>query len=560
MRGQGGRALAAIVTTIVLGLVQGIQGLEASTSPLPNAPVQVGVGMYDVTGPVAADVNHGICDDGSGWKGLHFRIRARAFIFQAKDNIVPNATAADRFAFVSVDFGMGSSVVTDKVLSLLEAEPSTKGLFDNTNVCISGTHTHSAPAGFLSHTIFQVTSLGFVHQAYEAYANGIAQAIIRANSNLQPAKVFLNVEKLRNANINRSPTAYTYNPAEERARYADEGDTDKNMTLLKIVTDDKSETPLGMLNWFSVHGTSMNNTNKLVSGDNKGLASYLFEKKINPAGILPGKGMFISAFAATNLGDVSPNINGSFCMDTGLPCEMKHSACNGRTEMCTGRGPGSDMFESTRIIAERQVEAATALWDAAEEELLGPVDMRHTFIDMTNLTFTSESGEKLSTCGAAMGYSFAAGTTDGPGMFNFIQGDNTTNPFWNLVSHILSKPTPEQVACHHPKPILLNLEGITEPYPWAAQVVPLQLVRLGRLFVISVPSNSRLWRDVACAQLLHPRCGGYSLPRTLSSSSRDLLMSMQIIPPPRKSIRRSGTKVLALRTVRTSWRLSSRKF
>ena len=124
LRGRAAGRTAAIFPMLVLGLVLGIQGLQASASPLPKAPVQVGVGMYDVTGPVA-DVNFmGYAMMDQVGRGLHFRIRARAFVFQAKDNVMPNATAADRFAFVSVDFGMGSSVVTAKVLSLLEAEPS----------------------------------------------------------------------------------------------------------------------------------------------------------------------------------------------------------------------------------------------------------------------------------------------------------------------------------------------------------------------------------------------------------------------------------------------------
>ena len=53
-------------------------------------------------------------------------------------------------------------------------------------------------------------------------------------------------------------------------------------------------------------------------------------------------------------------------------------------------------------------------------------------------------------------FSFAAGTTDGPGGFNFKQGSKTTNPFWNLVSGLLNDPSAEQEACHAPKPILLN--------------------------------------------------------------------------------------------------------
>ena len=40
--------------------------------------------------------------------------------------------------------------------------------------------------------------------------------------------------------------------------------------------------------WFAVHCTSMNNTNNLISGDNKGYASYLMEKYMNN-GALPGQ-------------------------------------------------------------------------------------------------------------------------------------------------------------------------------------------------------------------------------------------------------------------------------
>lgn len=41
------------------------------------------------------------------------------------------------------------------------------------------------------------------------------------------------------------------------------------------------EKPLGVINWFAVHPTSMNNTNHLVSSDNVGYASIIFEKAMN---------------------------------------------------------------------------------------------------------------------------------------------------------------------------------------------------------------------------------------------------------------------------------------
>lgn len=54
-----------------------------------------------------------------------------------------------------------------------------------------------------------------------------------------------------------------------------------------------------------------------------------------------------------------------------------------------------------------------------------------------------------------MGYSFAAGTIDGPGSFSFEQGTTTANPMWNAVRNLLAAPTTDDVKCHGAKPILL---------------------------------------------------------------------------------------------------------
>lgn len=52
------------------------------------------------------------------------------------------------------------------------------------------------------------------------------------------------------------------------------------------------------------------------------------------------KPKFVSAFCQSNCGDVSPNVLGAFCIDTGLPCDFNHSTCGGKNELCYGRGPG----------------------------------------------------------------------------------------------------------------------------------------------------------------------------------------------------------------------------
>lgn len=79
---------------------------------------------------------------------------------------------------------------------------------------------------------------------------------------------------MENAGINRSPSAYLLNPAEERARY--KFNVDKEMTLLKFV-DGATQKSIGAFSWYATHGTSMSRDNKLISGDNKGAAARFFE-------------------------------------------------------------------------------------------------------------------------------------------------------------------------------------------------------------------------------------------------------------------------------------------
>ena len=61
----------------------------------------------------------------------------------------------------------------------------------------------------------------------------------------------------------------------------------------------------------------------------------------------------------------------------------------------------------------------------------GKINFRHAFVDFSKLevTIPKEGGgsEVVKTCPAAMGFAFAAGTTDGPGAFDFKQGDDQVN-------------------------------------------------------------------------------------------------------------------------------------
>lgn len=68
----------------------------------------IGLGSYDITGP-AADVNMmGYANMEQVASGVHFRLRARAFIVAEPYK--------KRIAFVNLDAGMASQLVTIKVI------------------------------------------------------------------------------------------------------------------------------------------------------------------------------------------------------------------------------------------------------------------------------------------------------------------------------------------------------------------------------------------------------------------------------------------------------------
>ncbi|XP_020214423.1 neutral ceramidase 1 [Cajanus cajan] len=223
----------------------------------------VGLGSYDITGP-AADVNMmGYANTGQIASGIHFRLRARAFIVaEPKGN---------RVVFVNLDACMASQIVKIKVIERLKERYG--DLYTEKNVAISGIHTHAGPGGYLQYVVYIVTSFGFVHQSFDVIVDGIEKCIIQAHENLRPGSIFVNKGELLDAGVNRSPSAYLNNPAAERRKYR--YNVDKEMTLLKFVDDDWG--PVGSFNWFPTHGTSMSRTNSLISGDNKGAAARFME-------------------------------------------------------------------------------------------------------------------------------------------------------------------------------------------------------------------------------------------------------------------------------------------
>ncbi|KAL1643235.1 hypothetical protein SLS61_009334 [Didymella pomorum] len=458
----------------------------------------IGVGKADITGPVVELNLMGYANSSQVGTGLRQRLYSRAFIVGSPNN------PSERVVYMVLDTQSGDTAIRNGILEGLQALGSEYSVYTKDNVAVTGTHSHSGPGAWLNYLLPQITSLGFDKQSYQAIVDGAVLSIQRAHQGLALGTVSAGSAKVTDANINRSLFAYLANPAAERARYTD--DVDKTMTLLKFTRSSDGKA-MGILNWFAVHGTSMLGNQTLITGDNKGVAAYLFEETVAAEdNVAEG---FVAGFSQANVGDTSPNVLGAYCEDgTGQQCRLNDSTCaNGKSQDCHGRGPYFGLNDggakSCYEIGKRQADGALSIFSSSSfTPIAGSVRAFHTYADFSNYTIVLANGSLATTCPAAMGNSFAAGTTDGPGAFDFVQNDPgaPNNPFWNVVGSAISPPNKAQRACQYPKPVLLNVGQASTPYPWSPNIVDIQTLRIGQFIIIVSPGEAttmsgRRWRE-----------------------------------------------------------------
>ncbi|KAI8138889.1 Neutral/alkaline nonlysosomal ceramidase [Fennellomyces sp. T-0311] len=449
-----------------------------STLLLCVASYQIGTGMGDMTGPISEITFMGYAEWSQVGQGLLQRIYARAYI-------VHDPASHKRVVFVNTDTQSMGDIIKKRVVERLQ-ELYGDDVYTTENVMLSSTHTHSSMGGYLQYALFEISVKGWIEETTRPMIDGIVRAIVQAHERLQDGYITLNEGELLDTNINRSPAAYLLNPSEERALY--KYDVDKTMTLLGFHAGHKE---LGFVNWFAVHGVSVNSTNRLVNGDNKGYAAYAAEHHFNGPDELAGKGPFVAGFAQANEGDVSPNTMGAYCLGTEIPCDgSRDTKCPGSSK-CFGRGPGwhiSD-YESNRIIGQNQADMAIKLFKEATQRLDGPVDFRQKYWDITKAEIVKVDGTHGTPCPAAMGYGFAAGTTDNPAIDGIYQNMTHGTLFWDLLKNIVKRPSKYQVECQAPKAVLLDTGEMRFPYIWQPHILDVQLFRIGNFYIAAVPAE-----------------------------------------------------------------------
>src|SRR5258706_5052975 len=451
-----------------------------------DASYLVGAGVYDITGPAAGIVMMGYAVPTQKTSGIHMRLRSRAFFI---------GDAKKRFVIVSAELGMLFQMVKLKVSEKLAADEELSKYYDERNVLLSATHTHGGPGGYSGYFLYDVTVKGFVRQNFDTIVDGIYQSIKRAHQNLQPGRILINEGARGGAGGNRALEPDENTPADERSRY--DGNTDTTFTLLKLVGASGEE--IGMINWFGVHPDSIGPDNTLITGDNKGLAAYLFEKDKGTDYVAPTT--CVAAFAQASAGDVTPNVG-------------------------FGQAPGEVTFEKNKSLENatlRQYEKAKELYDTAVEPVTGPIDFRHEWVDMRTL-YVESAG--TTTAAAAMGASFSAGSPlDNPSpAFLFPNGTTVDSLKWRqhkgaVIKHSMIKALfavawPKTIGSayrksHAEKPILLptgiahlNLSGPT----MTPQIMPVQVLRIGSLVIVAAPAEvttmaGRRFKSAALAEL-----------------------------------------------------------
>lgn len=483
--------------------------------PLPPAPGHViGIGRANITDAAVRTAESAL--PMQGWtstsqvtQGIDMDGRSPIWL-QARAFLIGDPASATRAVFVLADIWSCSIAIKQEVVRRLSyGNPESPYRMDN--IWIAGTHTHSAPAGYLHHFLYNAAAFGFDAHVFESIVTGIVAAVEAAHASMAPGRVQVTRGRLDGITRNRSLPAFANNPAADRAAFPN--GVDETMTQLIFDHEDPAgsgnHVTIGVLNWFAIHPTNRGELSGIVSGDNKGHAARMLEADM-------GKD-FVAAFANGCAGDVSGNF------DPGQP----------------GFQPvdGTDFAAQDKRMqkaAWAQKTLALSLAKAGGTVLTGPIQTLEHRIDMPKRTGAP----------AALGLSMAAGSTEDGGAKPMPEGvtlldltdPSRTSAGWMTagalaaatlapLNRLLAATTglisgqplaalrgaltalpvtdAAMLAAHFPKPILLS-PGLMQPDPWTPAILPLQLVRIGSFAALGLPAEVTTVAGLRLLQAMQP--------------------------------------------------------
>lgn len=424
-------------------------------------------------------------------------------------------------AIVCAEFCFCTDILKLAVVGLLQEMQPEAGWRDE-NIMILGQHTHSTAGGYGQYAVYNLTTPGFQEDVFEHYRDGLVRSIAEAYERLRSARLSWHTgefDKDAEVAFNRSIDAFNQNPdVKEKIPYKQRHlAADRTMQLLRV-DDATTGKPIGLLNWFGVHTTSVGNHLRKVCYDNKGYAAEFLEQELKEK--YGAEGIF-TTFAQEACGDISPN--------------FRYSIRKG-----IYKGKHEDDYESAAYNGRLQADKAREIFEEAptKGQNISPelgIDYALCYGDMTDVHIDPRFADGLEnqyTGGACMGIAFLEGTTDGRGMSK-VAGTLLKAIFQPIhrleilaarmrKDKAASELTIRRLLAQRPKSIALNLSegsvigtnrhdklaipsffdpilkyikmmrtehGTLLPAPWAPERLPLQIITIGTLAFIGIPSE-----------------------------------------------------------------------
>lgn len=329
-------------------------------------------------------------------ESIDSRLFARTFVFQDRRSL-------KKVAWVSLEYAYVTLAIRTGVIEKLQRDYPALG-FDEHNVMITANHSHNTPGGLSHYAFYNTTIQGYWAPVVDFLIEGIVKTIVEANDDMRPAAVRMATGAFDSeipVAFNRSIDAYNRNPDVEKVtqktrRLA----LDRTMTLLRF--DAEGGGPIGSINWFGVHTTTVHSDIKAISSDNKGYAAVAFENRMKTRGARK----FVAAFGQTTAGDVTPNY-------------VRHL---GLKEV---RGPSRNDFENVKTNGGYQADHALSLFEAAADAKATPsaVDSLTWYVDFSRIQVAPEFANGLAgrrTGSPMIGVNMIRGTEEGGGLPDFI--------------------------------------------------------------------------------------------------------------------------------------------
>lgn len=470
---------------------------------------QVGCGKADVT---AFKKNIGMMGYGMPFntvKGIETSLSARAFVIIDKKSKAKVCIVNSELCFYTI-------ALKDAILKKLQSEHPHLAYTDSM-LLLSAQHTHSGPGGYSHYLIYNITISGFQPDVFQKIVNGTVNAILQAEAKVQDAHLKYTTGAFSpdvKVAFNRSMKAYNANPevTTKVPRKDNHLAIDRNMKLLLFEKPDG--TPLGSINWFGVHTTSISNDNHLICYDNKGYAAEYLEKFAteqlsNPA--------FVGAFAQDTTGDVTPNYKWNY--------DKKWMG-----------GKYKNDFKSAKHNGRLQFKKAKKLLTEATQQtpIKQGIDHILSYVDLSNVEADRQfvNGKKgLRTAPSSQGISFLQGTEEGPGIPSplALVGKVATTAIRLYEKSVakLGKSNKQRhdidvkYERHGNKHIFIetgkgkvlgtfdirNLvlpsamdfvvktlkqlddDGFTKRTPWIPRILPLQIITIGELAILGIPAE-----------------------------------------------------------------------